>query len=244
MQLNVMTYNIRHGKGTDGQVNLNRIADIIRSSKADIVGLNEVDRCFSKRSGFTDQINELAKMTGMYHTFASALKLKSSRVSDTERQYGNGLLSRYPVVESNPVILPHLSRFNEHRSLLEASVEIANRTFTCFVSHLSLNPYMNRIQVDFMMEKVASEMNPLILMGDLNLLPGTRSWKKLTSTLLDVCNLEAERSCLTFPSIKPGIQLDYIFASKQWQVVSSGTIAKQRASDHLPLLATIEITQP
>ena len=41
-----MTYNIHHGKGIDKQTDLHRIADIIEKSKADIIGLNEIDKKF------------------------------------------------------------------------------------------------------------------------------------------------------------------------------------------------------
>lgn len=50
MEVKVMTYNIHHGKGMDRKVDINRIADVIAQSNIDIVGLNEVDKHFSRRS--------------------------------------------------------------------------------------------------------------------------------------------------------------------------------------------------
>jgi endonuclease/exonuclease/phosphatase family metal-dependent hydrolase len=61
LQIKVMTYNIHHGKGMDKQVNLYRIAEVIEKSGADIIGLNEVDKHFSMRSFYEDQISWLAK---------------------------------------------------------------------------------------------------------------------------------------------------------------------------------------
>jgi hypothetical protein len=51
----VASYNIHHGVGEDDQLDLDRIAEQIRTSGADIIGLQEVDRHWSSRSDFVDQ---------------------------------------------------------------------------------------------------------------------------------------------------------------------------------------------
>jgi endonuclease/exonuclease/phosphatase family metal-dependent hydrolase len=60
----VMTYNIHHGEGPDGKVDLGRIASAIKAEKADIVALQEVDRG-TLRTRQRDLTAELAKLTGM-----------------------------------------------------------------------------------------------------------------------------------------------------------------------------------
>ena len=62
--LRVMTWNIRHGEGLDGRVDLERIAAVIRASGADLVGLQEVDRGV-RRTGGVDMPAELARLTGL-----------------------------------------------------------------------------------------------------------------------------------------------------------------------------------
>ena len=60
-KLNVLTYNIRHGAGMDGKIDLERIAAVIRKAKPDIVALQEIDKnC--KRSGSVDIAAELGRM--------------------------------------------------------------------------------------------------------------------------------------------------------------------------------------
>ena len=39
MIIRVMTYNIHHAEGMDGNINLDRIASLIHSAKVDLVGL-------------------------------------------------------------------------------------------------------------------------------------------------------------------------------------------------------------
>ena len=42
--LRVLTYNIHHGEGTDGKLDLDRIARVIKAAEPDIVALQEVDQ--------------------------------------------------------------------------------------------------------------------------------------------------------------------------------------------------------
>src|SRR4051794_39354446 len=97
MELNVMTFNIHHGRGTDRKLNIGRISQVIKESNADLIGLNEVDRFFSKRSDYIDQISWLAKHLEMNYAFGEAITLRSKKTNIT-RQYGNAFLSRYPII--------------------------------------------------------------------------------------------------------------------------------------------------
>lgn len=61
IKLKVMTFNMHHGVGLDGELNLQRVAKQIRKSGADIIGLNEVDNHYSARSHFKNQAKKLAE---------------------------------------------------------------------------------------------------------------------------------------------------------------------------------------
>ncbi|MEC8892658.1 MAG: endonuclease/exonuclease/phosphatase family protein, partial [Candidatus Poribacteria bacterium] len=63
--IRVMTYNIHHGEGMDGHINLDRIATLIHSANVDLVGLQEVDR-HANRSYNLDMIKALAHLTSMH----------------------------------------------------------------------------------------------------------------------------------------------------------------------------------
>src|SRR5688572_26381710 len=62
--IRVMSYNIHHGEGTDGKIDLERIAKVIKREKVDIVGLQEIDRGVA-RTNRRDLIQELSRLTGM-----------------------------------------------------------------------------------------------------------------------------------------------------------------------------------
>src|SRR4051794_910403 len=68
----VLTYNIHHGEGTDGRLDLGRIAGVIKSCQADVVGLQEVDQA-TERSGGVDQAATLSELTGLHATFGKAI---------------------------------------------------------------------------------------------------------------------------------------------------------------------------
>ncbi|HUG27420.1 MAG TPA: endonuclease/exonuclease/phosphatase family protein, partial [Gemmatimonadales bacterium] len=96
--LRVVSYNIRHGRGMDGEVNLERTAAVLRQLTPDIVALQEVDNRVT-RSGGEDQAAVLGGLLGMEHAFGSFMDYQGG-------QYGMAILSRHPIVRVDPVRLP------------------------------------------------------------------------------------------------------------------------------------------
>ena len=103
--IKVMTYNIHHGQGIDGRLDLDRIAEIIRTENCDIVGLNEVDDNFGSRSDFQDQPRLLAEKLNMHYVYAPAIitpssgepgkadkKVPDTKSSDTKKVVGTKML--------------------------------------------------------------------------------------------------------------------------------------------------------
>ena len=68
VSLSVMTYNIHHGAGVDGEVDIQRIADVILEADPDLVSLQEVDR-FVERTARADQAQQLEELTGDVYGF-------------------------------------------------------------------------------------------------------------------------------------------------------------------------------
>ncbi len=88
--LRIMTYNIHHCEGTDRQIDIERIAEIIRKSGCDLVALQEVDRR-TTRSNQVDQLTELARLTGLHPYFGKAIDFGGG-------EYGVAILSKYPAI--------------------------------------------------------------------------------------------------------------------------------------------------
>lgn len=242
MEFKALTFNIHHGRGLDGKLNLRRIAEVIQESRADLIGLNEVDRSFSRRSGYVDQVCWLSDKLNLYHAFGAAVTTSPNRTSIG--QYGNAFLSRYPIVKHiNHTFSSSNRRFVEGRSLLEADVLFQKQLLKVFVTHLSLNPWKRSQQVDMILSKCKQTELPVILMGDWNMQPETKIWRKVTSSFIDVCYFAHQSPCRTFPSLRPKVQLDYIFVSEHFHIDSVQVINHSRkASDHMPIKAELRLT--
>ncbi|WP_227995107.1 endonuclease/exonuclease/phosphatase family protein [Oceanobacillus sp. CFH 90083] len=242
MLLNVMTYNIHHGVGTDKLLDLSRIAEVIKKSDADIIGLNEVDKHFSKRSNYEDQISFLADQLHMDKAFASSVSLKANKSSSSKRQYGNVLLSRYPIIHQEVFHFHFISGLVEGRSLLDTTVEVNKKRMKVYVTHLSINPYLHQLQINYIKQAIYKQSQPIILMGDFNMRTGSRGWKKLHHTYKDVWYETNHRHGYTYPSNHPRLRLDYIFVNQKMKIIEAEVMKYlPQASDHLPLRAQLLI---
>lgn len=76
--LRVVSYNIRHGAGMDGRVDLARTAAVLRALSPDLVALQEVDERV-KRSGGVDQAQQLGEALGMQARFTSFMDYQGGR---------------------------------------------------------------------------------------------------------------------------------------------------------------------
>ena len=114
----VMTYNIHHGEGMDGKVDLLRIADVIKWEQADIVALQEVDSGVA-RTARRDLPAELAALTGMTCVFSNNFHYQGG-------EYGNAVLTRFPIVRWTNSHYKMI-RPGEQRGLLQLTLRVHGR---------------------------------------------------------------------------------------------------------------------
>ena len=88
-RLRVLTYNIHHGEGTDGLIDLSRTAGVITATEPDLVALQEVDQ-ETERTGRVNQVAELERLTRLHGAFGKAMDFSGGA-------YGVAVLSRWPV---------------------------------------------------------------------------------------------------------------------------------------------------
>ena len=125
----VMTYNIHHGAGVDGKVDLQRIADLIKREQADIVALQEVDKGV-QRTARRDCPAELAALTGMSCVFSNNFHFQGG-------EYGNAVLTRFPIKRWTNRHYKML-RPGEQRGLLQVVLDVHGRELVFLDTHIDL----------------------------------------------------------------------------------------------------------
>ena len=233
MTIRVMTYNIHHGEGIDGHINLDRIATLIHSANVDLIGLQEVDR-HADRSHNLDMIKTLAHLTNTHWAFGKNLELQNG-------DYGNGILTRFPILDQKNLYYK-MVRSSERRGLLQVIINVNSQEIVFMNTHI--DHHLDSTESIANVKQIRASANsyedkPIIISGDFNETPESQMIKEME---LDFINASSTISqpVLTYHSTNPKTQIDYVFTSKDW-TIQSITVPYSLASDHLPLVAEISL---
>lgn len=223
----VATYNVHRWTGVAGgsRWNPDLAAQVISELDAEIIALQEVLRPFDAE----DPLVRLANELGLH------LTLVSTRVH-RHGELGNAILSKSPVTTAFTVDLS-LSRL-EQRSAVVTQFEGDGESVSIISTHLALVDRTRRRQVQSLLD-VDQLHGATVLLGDMN------AWRRCQATRA----LEREFTTLhhnqywppSFPSTRPVLALDRIYArgARVRSLRTHDTPAARKASDHLPVLATV-----
>lgn len=240
-RITVVCYNIHHGEGVDGRLDLERIAAVIRETGADLVSLQEVDQNVS-RSENVDQPQAFAKLLEMHVAFGGNIDLQGG-------SYGNAVLSRFPIVAHKNHWLPNTGG-GEQRGTLEVDVELPQggqlKFLATHLDHRS-DPAQRLDSAEFSNHAFAVKTKyPVCLAGDLNAVPD--------SSVLNVFRkrwtLPDSQNGPTIPVGTPDRKIDYILVGSiapssgiQLREVESRVLDEAVASDHRAILSVLEVTR-
>lgn len=232
--MKIMTFNTQHCLNyLDQKIDFPLMAQTIIHCGADIVGLNEM-RSKGIRDDYDRQVDILSALTGLDHFFfAKAIDFPN------RGPYGNGLLSRYPIVsaESIPIPDPEPRKYDgyyETRCVLKARLE---GDITVLACHFGLNPDEQENAVATICDHLAD--TKCILMGDFNVLPDDPVLDPIRRRMKDTADT-FRAPLFSFPSDAPDRKIDYIFVSPDISV-EEADIPAIVASDHRPHTAIIHI---
>ena len=227
----VVSYNIRHGRGMDGEIDLQRIAGVLDRLEPDLIGLQEVDSR-ATRSGEVDQAAELGRLLEMHAAFGAFMPFQGG-------EYGMAILSRHPLRSVNPVRLPG---GNEPRIALAVEVMLPGGE-----TIMAVNVHFDWVRDDGFRFAQASALAewlrelemPYVLLGDFNDQPGSRTLDLFHALAGEAAKPTEER--FTFPSVEPDREIDFIFAAPRtrWRIGEARVIDEQVASDHRPVVAEL-----
>jgi endonuclease/exonuclease/phosphatase family metal-dependent hydrolase len=239
-QLRVATFNIHHGVGLDGVLDLARIAATVERTGAQVVGLQEVDRHWSERSNFADQATLLAEQLGMHLAFGANLDLDPPAPGAPRRQFGTAILSAYNIRVTTNTLLPR-PLGGEQRGLLEALIKVRGIPVRVFNTHLQHDSQVERLaQVDRIRQVLATADESVVLLGDLNATPNTPEIAGLTDLLVDAWLTAGVGDGFTFDAATPHARIDYVMSSGD-VVARTAAVVTTDAADHLPVVADLAL---
>jgi endonuclease/exonuclease/phosphatase family metal-dependent hydrolase len=239
-ELRVATFNIRHGVGLDGALDLARIAAVVERTGAEVVGLQEVDRHWSERSNFVDQATWLAQWLDMDVAFGANLDLDPPVPGAPRRQYGTAILSTYKIRETTNTLLPR-PLGGEQRGLLEALIKVRGIPVRVFNTHLQHDSQVERLaQVDRIRQVLATAQESVVLLGDLNATPDTPEIAGLTDLLVDAWVTAGVGDGFTFDAATPHARIDYVMSSGD-VVARTAAVVATDAADHLPVVVDLAL---
>jgi endonuclease/exonuclease/phosphatase family metal-dependent hydrolase len=233
----VLTHNLHFGFDVRGWSDLEGAARAIEATGADVVGLQEVSRGWYV-NGSTDMLAWLQRRLRMpYARFAGA----------SDAIWGNALLSRYPIVASEVIMLPR-EGVPLRRNALQVELDLGpGRRLQVVVTHLHHleGPDGARVrlaQLPPLLERVAGQP-ATVLMGDLNAEPDSAEIALVRAAGLSDAFTAGDGGRadeLTWPSDRPDRRIDYIWLSGD--LAASGFAAVPgTASDHRGIAVTVRL---
>lgn len=233
--LRIMIYNIHHGEGMDGVVDLERIAAIILAEAPDIVCLQEVDRGMRRTSGkdFPARFAELLDMTAVFEP----------NLLWDGGEYGNATFTRLPIVEHENLRLPNPD-LQEPRGALRVTIRFEEQEIDVWNTHFGLSAGERREQAEAL--RAALRDRPTIVCGDLNENEQGSGVAHLLETLGNTIEKNEGETEFTIPSRNPRRRIDFILVSPHFETLRSAVIFDERtqvASDHLPYHAELRLRE-
>lgn len=240
----VLVYNIHAGKDARGVSNLARVAEIVRSTRADVALLQEVD-VGTLRSGLVDQVAELADLTGLRDVFGKTLDYDGG-------EYGIAVLSRWPVVHDTLFglrVTPRQQRARgsyEPRGVLHALIATPHGPLHILNTHLdaSASDRFRRQEAASLLriaDQLRSSGELVFIGGDLNANPDS----PVLAMFADAGWVDAWQGCgagdgRSFPHDAPVKRIDYLLLGTGAACARAEVLATD-ASDHRPIIFQIRM---
>ncbi len=225
----VATYNVHRWSGvTGGRRWMPELAsDVIVELGSDVIALQECLRPGENE----DPLERIADELQLYLAFVSTRAHRGGEL-------GNAILSRWPMTG---VFTLDLSQGRlERRSAIAAQFRGDSRSVAVVATHLGLVDRTRERQVRSLLSHPQLQ-GPTILLGDMN------AWRRCAATRQldrEFTKRHHNKSWpATFPSARPVLALDRVYArgAQVEQIRTHRSRLARRGSDHLPVIATIQL---
>ncbi len=229
LDITVASYNVHRWTGLNGRAkpDVARAGFVISEMEADVIALQEVLR---PREG-EDPLEQLCQQLGLHLAFAATRMHRHGEL-------GNAVLSRFPITAIS--VLDISSSRIDRRGALAAQFDGPNGSLGVVATHLSLVDRTRHRQVQMLLEHPQLNAGQAVLLGDMN------AWRKCkaSQSLEDALHRHNNVAWpATFPAARPLLALDRVYArgAEVLEVYVHGSAAARRASDHLPVIARVQL---
>ena len=247
--IRLVTFNTHHCVGDDGRHDLVRVAELLQRTDADVICLQEVDRHFGERSEHVDQAEVLSRALDRELVWGPAIREHTSSGSD--RQYGNAVLSRLPVLDEQLLALPGAG---EPRGAVRVLLGLGSAALTVVTAHLSSRSARARAAQAQALVGLLPADGPAVVLGDLNCGPAAPELAPLRQRLRDGWQAAGSRADqargwqllrreqgLTHPARRPRVRIDQVWVSPDVGVRGAAVLDGSTCSDHHPLQLDLQI---
>ncbi|MFO1081767.1 MAG: endonuclease/exonuclease/phosphatase family protein [Reyranellaceae bacterium] len=223
--IRLMTWNIHGAVGRNPRFDLERVVALVRRHAPDIVALQEID---SRRAAGGNPFAVLRQALGEHAVDART-------VSTADGDYGQALISRWPLAETAIHDLTWGAR--EPRRAIATSVRTPSGPLRVIATHLGLSLRERHRQALTLQRLVGARREATVALGDFNDWFWVGSVRRCLARDLPSCS--APR---TFPARLPLFRLDRIYLWPPGALVASRTDPEaRRLSDHLPVIADLRL---
>jgi endonuclease/exonuclease/phosphatase family metal-dependent hydrolase len=223
------TYNVHRWTGLNGRARPDpaRAGVVLGEIGADLIALQEVLRPVEG----ADPVVELSERFGLHVAFVVTRAHRRGEI-------GNAILSRWPLSMVAIFDLTH-GRF-EKRAAVAVRIDDGHHAIDVVSTHLALADRARRRQVESLLTHPRLRERPTVVLGDMN------AWRRSRATDAlewDLGSHNNRRWPASFPAVRPLLALDRIYARglRIHDVTAHRSPAARRASDHLPVLAMIDV---
>ena len=229
----IVSYNILHGEGMDGVLDIRRTGRVIAAERPRFAGVQEVDQKTERVKG-ADTCRILEEATGMHATFAKAIAFGGG-------EYGNVVLSREVPLDVKRIPLPGA----EPRVLLLCEFD------DCWfgTTHLAVDSEAARMGSIELIRKAVADCGgkPVFLSGDWNSKPDSSVLKGLKGF---VSVLSAENEATFHGGRASDVEkpnhdqcIDYIAVDSahrgEYAVRGRRVVQDRKTSDHMPVVVEV-----
>jgi endonuclease/exonuclease/phosphatase family metal-dependent hydrolase len=244
MQFSILQWNIWYKE------DIHHIVAFLKEHPADVICLQELMRN-SPLQSVVDTSEFIADTLGyQYHRQEMDVLIETKK----DWKQANAIFSRFPFISKTSGWINESTgthHFDDQdRAYVEATIDIKGTPVTIGTTHMSYTDFLESTprkeqEATNLVEFLKKHKDKFLFTGDLNAPPESKIMERITSVLRDISpdgNTWTTKpfSYNGFETNELNWRLDYILATPDVRVVSA-EVLKTEYSDHLPILATVEV---